>query len=111
MSHKVLDVFLKERNRVMNYKQVAARLHEKENHIKLIIVESLRDLAKGGKLIEVERGGYRLANFVQKGIEGTIDISRRGMSSDQGLLGIGMCPQSPEVSLVMARNHNTLSLR
>ena len=38
--HKVLDVFLKDHNRVMNYKQVAAKLNESDNTIKLLITES-----------------------------------------------------------------------
>ncbi|NND94445.1 MAG: ribonuclease R [Flavobacteriales bacterium] len=78
ISHKVHDVFLKERNRVMNYKQVASRLHEKDNTVKLLIVEALKELTSRGTLKEVERGRFRLADVTSTGIEGSIDISRRG---------------------------------
>ncbi len=76
--HKVLDVFLKDHNRVMNYKQVAAKLNESDNTIKLLITESLKELSESGRLREVDRGRYRLGDNARGGIEGTIDISRRG---------------------------------
>lgn len=83
IQHKVLGVFLKERKKVMNYKQVASRLGEKDSLIKLLITESLRELKDGGKLVVVDKGRYKLAEsektgIISSGTEGTIDISRRG---------------------------------
>ena len=83
IQQKVLGAFLKERKKVMNYKQVASRLHEKDNLIKLLITESLNELKDAGKLDLVDKGRYRLAEaeksgIISSGIEGTIDISRRG---------------------------------
>ncbi len=83
IQQKVLGVFLKERKKVMNYKQVASRLQEKDNLIKLLITESLNDLKDSGRLIVVDKGRFRLAesetsSIKSSGIEGTIDISRRG---------------------------------
>lgn len=78
LRQRIMAVFLKERKRVMNYKQVASRLQERDNLVKLVITESLRELEKEGKLKEVEKGRYRLGEQVSQGMEGTIDISRRG---------------------------------
>jgi ribonuclease R len=75
---KVLDVFIKDRSQVMNYKQVASKLKEKDPLVRLMITESLRELTDSGKLREADRGSYRLAEVSTSGIEGTIDISRKG---------------------------------
>jgi ribonuclease R len=76
--HNVLDVFIKERNAVLNYKQVASRLGETDNQVKLIITEVLDELYRGKKLLKVDKGKYRLADMVSDLVEGVVDISRRG---------------------------------
>jgi ribonuclease R len=76
--HKVLGVFIQDRNKVMNYKQVASRLGEKDSDVLVLISECLEELGSSKQLVKVERGQFRLADKATKVLEGKVDMSRRG---------------------------------
>lgn len=73
---KVLSVFIEQPQKSLNYKQVASRIGESDNTIKLIISEILEDLARQKKLENVDRGKYKYAGKEQVFKEARIDISK-----------------------------------
>ena len=73
---KVLKIFLEEPQKAMNYKQVASRLQESDNTIKLLILEILEEYARQKKLEQVDRGKFKYSGPSQVIKEGRIDISK-----------------------------------
>jgi len=75
---KTLQVLIDEKGKALNYKQVSARLEERDNSVKLIIVEALKELTDEGKIKENEKGKYAYVGKPKNVIEGRIDISKWG---------------------------------
>ena len=67
---------MEHKGKSLNYKQVSARLGEKDNSVKLLIVESLKELSREKKLKEVEKGKFSYVGKSTNLIEGRIDISK-----------------------------------
>ncbi|MGC9151511.1 MAG: ribonuclease R [Microbacter sp.] len=72
----ITQLFNKEPNRSLNYKQVAHLSGLKTTATKQMAVEMLNELTERGNLIEIERGKYRL-NVRGGNITGTIDRTSR----------------------------------
>lgn len=79
MESKVLAVFLDNPSSIFNYKQVSNKLNESDSQIRLIIAESLVNLEKKQKIVETDKGKYKLSAKTSQLHEGRIDISRKGI--------------------------------
>ncbi|NND76764.1 MAG: ribonuclease R [Flavobacteriales bacterium] len=76
--HQVLQVLIDAGGKAMNYKQIAARMEERDNKVKLLIVECLKELTQEEKLVEKDKGKYAYDGKPMNILEGTIDISKWG---------------------------------
>ena len=72
------QVLVRSGGQAMNYKQVAAKMGEKDNRVKLLIVESLKELTQEGKLLEKDKGKFVYGGKPMNTLEGRIDISKWG---------------------------------
>jgi ribonuclease R len=71
----ILQVFKENPTRIMNHKQVTARLGiEKLNKN---VIQLLEELKKDGKIAELERGKYHYDNPMNN-VEGVIEVTQRG---------------------------------
>lgn len=75
---KTFQTLIDESGRALNYKQVASRMGETDNKVKLLIVESLKELTSEGRLVERDTGKYSYQGMPVNIVEGRIDISKWG---------------------------------
>ncbi len=73
----LIDIFRKNPSKTFNYKQVAHALHLHKKNDRKIIADSLEALMISGKIIDVDRGKYKLKP-VHSFVEGIIDFTSRG---------------------------------
>src|SRR5450631_2982568 len=73
----LLDIFRKNPSKTFNYKQVAHLLHLHKKNDRKIISETLEALVNSGKIIDIDRGKYKLKP-VYSFVEGIIDFTSRG---------------------------------
>lgn len=73
----ILDVFQKNSNKLLNYKQVASFLGVTDKEIRKLIFSLLNQLSKDGSINEVQRGKYKFV-AAKRIVEGRIEIIRRG---------------------------------
>ncbi|MEM7162784.1 MAG: ribonuclease R [Bacteroidota bacterium] len=75
---KTFQTLIDEKGKALNYKQIASRMNEKDNSVKLIIVESLTELAREKKIVEKEKGKFLFKGKRTNLIEGRIEITKWG---------------------------------
>jgi len=75
---EVFGVFEQNAKKPLNHKQVAAALGIADSGVRTLIFELLNEAKEEGKLKEIERGKFVLANAPSSTIEGIIDINRYG---------------------------------
>ncbi len=77
LSKLISKIFESDPGRVMNYKQVAARLQISDPHLRRQVNEVLKDLQKLGFIKEIQPGRYKMK---QQGaqISGSVDMTRMG---------------------------------
>ena len=75
---KVFQTLIDEKGQTLNYKQISSRIGEKDNAIKLLVVESLKELALDKKIIEKEKGKYVYKGKSRHLVEGFIEINKWG---------------------------------
>jgi ribonuclease R len=73
----ILEVFEKNSNKLLNYKQVAGFLEVTDKEIRKLIFSLLNQLAKDGSINEVQRGKYKFV-AAKRIVEGRIEMIRRG---------------------------------
>ena len=74
----ILEAFRRRSTKPMNHKQVASALGILNHDIRQLIAELLSDLASKGKLEDIGRGKYLLAQEEVQATSGTIQITRFG---------------------------------
>jgi ribonuclease R len=78
LRNEILDVFHKQPKKPLNHKQVASELGISDSGVRTLIFELLNVEAENGKLKEVERGKFVLAEVTTNAIEGVIQITKFG---------------------------------
>lgn len=73
----IIDVFEKNDNQVMNYRQVSAKLNIHDTDSKVAIADILSDTSKDGSFQQVERGKFKLKQL-KVYITGTVDMTADG---------------------------------
>lgn len=76
-SGNIIEFLLKNTNKPMNYKQIAAGLKIHKSNEKEILIKDLAALAADDKIQEAERGKYKI-NIDKHSIIGNIDITQSG---------------------------------
>ncbi len=76
----VLDVFRKNPEKQMNYKQVSAVLGIDSRSKRRLVMSVLDELYRKGELIEVKKGKYQY-HRVKKYVEGVLELTNRGEGS------------------------------
>ena len=77
LTQMIIDVFEKNGNQVMNYKQVAAKLNITDTDSKITIADILNDASKLGNFQQPERGKFKLRQL-NVYITGTVDMTADG---------------------------------
>jgi len=77
LTQMVLDVFEKNGNEPMNYKQMSAALNIREEEQRKVILEILKDEAFASTLKEIAPGKYRLVEL-KTFVEGKVDLTNDG---------------------------------
>lgn len=77
LTQLVIDVFEKNDNQLMNYKQVAAKLNITDTDSKITIADILSDASKNGYFQQPERGKFKLRQL-KVYITGTVDMTADG---------------------------------
>ncbi len=108
----ILEVFREHSHDSLNYKQISSRLRISNKSSRKLVAQSLDKLVKNGKLIEEERGKYRLAHK-SRNLNGIIDFVRSGaayvrisgLSEDIFIpaTDVGLALQGDEVSVALKR--------
>src|SRR5690606_36102526 len=78
LTQLILDVFEKNNNIPMNYKQVSGNLNIHDQEAREVIQEILESSERGGPFIQVEKGKYKVKDlrvFVQGKVDMTADGS------------------------------------
>ena len=75
---EVFGVFEQNAKKPLNHKQVAAALGIADSGVRTLIFELLNEAKEEGKLKEIERGKFVLANAPSSSFEGIIDINLYG---------------------------------
>ena len=76
---KILDVFIETPNKILNYKQISAKLGYTSSSDKNLVIKALGGLKAARKLKEVEPGKY-ITVSVPKYITGKIELKRNGVA-------------------------------
>ncbi len=99
LEQMVKAVFENEGGKVLNYKQVSAKLQITDPHLRRQLSELLKEMKKKGMLKEVQTGRYKMK---QQGavINGTVDMTRMGY-------GFIITDDIDEDVFVSSRNLNT----
>lgn len=77
LTQLIIDVFEKNGNQLMNYKQVAAKLNITDSDSKAIIADILSDASKAGNFQQPERGKFKLRQL-KVYVIGTVDMTADG---------------------------------
>ena len=75
---EVLDVFKQQPHKPLNYKQVASSMGVYDDQVRTLIMTVIEELAEAEKLDSAGRGKYVWNQPADKGIEGTIEITKFG---------------------------------
>jgi len=112
LGNMILEVFRESANDSLNYKQISGRLSISNKASRKLVAQSLDKLVKTGKLIEEERGKYRLAHQ-SRNLTGIIDFVRSGaayvrvtgLSEDIFIPAsdVGLALQGDEVSVALKK--------
>jgi ribonuclease R len=73
----VVQVFAKNQRKLLNYKQIAAKLELSSSEEKNLVLLAIKQLIKTGALEEVQPGKFA-AVFIASFIEGYADVTQRG---------------------------------
>jgi len=80
LKQKIIQVFSKQKGKLLNYKQVSAQLLSYDKQERKLIASILNELQQEKRIEEVHRGRYRL--MPRTGVvTGQVKISRRGFAS------------------------------
>lgn len=85
IKNSVLDVFIENPNKILNHKQIAARLGFTSSSDRNIVIKAIGGLKAARKLQETSPGKFTMVS-TPKFIEGTIELKRNGVAyviSDQ----------------------------
>lgn len=85
ISDNLLAVFKKNPSKTFNYKQLAHQIQLHKKHDRKIISDVLDVLLKSGKIIDVDRGKYKLTPVISY-VSGILDFNSRGaayLASDE----------------------------
>ncbi|PQJ21829.1 ribonuclease R [Tenacibaculum sp. SG-28] len=77
LTRNIFKIFNTDSNKLFNYKQIAAKLNISDSDGKTQILKKLVELAAANKIIEVERGKYKI-NEDRKYHIGTLDVTSNG---------------------------------
>lgn len=77
LTQLITDIFEKNGNKPLNYKQVAAKLNISDPESKKTIYDVLKDVTKEGLFIEKEKGKYQL-HEIKTFVTGKIDMANDG---------------------------------
>ena len=77
LTRKVIGVFSKEADKILNYKQICAKLDINDSDGRNQVIKKMEDLKSQGKLEEVDRGKYIL-NQTKNYHVGTLDLTSSG---------------------------------
>jgi ribonuclease R len=77
LTQLVIDVFEKNGNQLMNYKQVASKLNITDTDSKITIADILSDASKQGQFQQPERGKFKLRQL-KVYVTGTVDMTADG---------------------------------
>ncbi|WP_068596655.1 ribonuclease R [Vaginella massiliensis] len=77
-SKQIIEVLFKNPNKPLNYKQIASALKLENRIDREILIKNLYILAKEKKIVESEKGKYKLNNVERDYVLGTIDITQSG---------------------------------
>ncbi|MEA1873648.1 MAG: ribonuclease R [Bacteroidota bacterium] len=80
LKQKIVQIFSKQKGKLLNYKQVSAQLLSYDKQERKLIASILNELQQEKRIEEVHRGRYRLSPETGK-ITGQVKISRRGFAS------------------------------
>lgn len=75
----ILEVFIHEPSKSLNYKQVSARLGERDNDVRHLIHDLMDGLLESGELESSSPGRYKLSSSYAQLGRGYISVNRRGM--------------------------------
>jgi ribonuclease R len=110
LGQMILQVFREIPQQSLNYKQISSKLSISNKSSRKLVAQSLDKLVKQGKLIEEERGKYRMAHKTRH-LSGTIDFIRSGAAyvTVQGLSedifvpahDVGEALQGDEVQIIL----------
>lgn len=77
-SKSIIEVLFKNPNKPLNYKQIASALKLESRIDKEILIKNLYLLAKDKKIVEADKGKYKLNNAERDYVIGKIDITQSG---------------------------------
>ena len=77
LTRKVIGVFSREADKILNYKQICAKLDINDSDGRNQVIKKMEDLKSQGKLEEVDRGKYIL-NQTKNYHVGTLDLTSSG---------------------------------
>lgn len=77
LNRDILDIFNKNSNKILNYKQIASKLNINDTNGRNQIIQKLIDLKTHDRIEEIERGKYVIKTQTHY-YEGIVDITSRG---------------------------------
>ncbi len=104
MEAEIIEIFTKNPTRSLNYKQIAAYLNVTDRNERILIGKQLSKISKGGMLIELNKGKYRL-NPIVSGIDsksiltGIVDMKQTGKAY--------VILQDPDMEDIFINSNNT----
>lgn len=77
LKSEILAIFRDNPTRAFNYKQITGFLEISDKNIRQSVYELMKEEAKSGSLIEVQRGKFKVGK-IKETLEGIIEMTRRG---------------------------------